>query len=116
MHKRGSPRTSGGCHDRVRETWGKADQYACAECGDQAKDWAYDGTDPGGLYLKPAGKPYSVMCSQWPEFYMPLCRSCHRVRDARLLQDELTEYRKFKQRTGLTLKEVEEMIKEKISA
>jgi hypothetical protein len=57
-------------HRKLQKLWGKAALYPCIACGGSARDWAYDGTDPTaqGVEFK-----YSV----WPEFYMPMCHSCH---------------------------------------
>lgn len=41
--------------------------------------------------------------SVWPEFYMPMCVKCHRKSDSVKVAAELTEYRTWKQATGLTL-------------
>jgi hypothetical protein len=73
-------------HNRVRRLWGKADQYPCIQCGTSAQQWSYDGTDPGELK---GHDPYSqqrvgglpMRYSLWPEFYRPLCRSCHKRLD-----------------------------------
>jgi hypothetical protein len=54
-------------HRRVRKLWGRASQYPCVMCDHQAEQWAYDWADP-------SSREYY---SDWPEFYMPLCRSCH---------------------------------------
>lgn len=61
-------------HRRCREMWGRASQYSCIRCGAQALDWAYDGSDSTQLG---SGKFHS----RFPEFYMPLCRSCHQRLD-----------------------------------
>src|ERR1700758_3894533 len=37
-------------HHRCRQLWGKVQQYPCVSCGQEAADWAYDGTDPTELY------------------------------------------------------------------
>lgn len=71
-------------HARCRALWGPAAQYQCVECGRGAREWAYDGTDPTALY-RPcsyrAGIIKWVLFSRFPEFYMPMCISCHRQRD-----------------------------------
>jgi hypothetical protein len=81
------PCTYEGAHDRCRKLWGRASEYLCIGigCGEQAVDWAYDGgdcTQLGGP-LAPAdrlgGRSYY---SRFPEFYMPLCRRCHKQLDA----------------------------------
>lgn len=65
-------------HNRVRRLWGNAKLYQCVRCAGPAHDWAYDGTDPTAC-MGVERCFYSV----WPEFYMPLCRNCHRVFDAK---------------------------------
>lgn len=64
-----------GAHRRVADLWGKAAKYLCISCGGQAKHWAYDGTDPSELTEEVQGRPR--VYSAWPEFYMPMCVSCH---------------------------------------
>lgn len=66
-------------HDRCRRLWGSAKQYPCVHCGGRATDWAYDHTDPEAQWAFTEGAPYS----NWPEFYMPLCKRCHAWCDAR---------------------------------
>ena len=84
-------------HHRVLWTWGPAKQYPCIECGNPAKDWAYDGTDPTQLYgpVKGDGSTWCLF-SAYPEFYMPMCRPCHRRRDDGYAAQELHEYRLWK--------------------
>lgn len=89
-----------GAHARCRKLWGSASQYPCIECGKQARDWAYDGTDPDQRYTNKRG--VYVFYSAWPEFYMPMCRKCHRKRDSEIASYELREYRWFKQIFGRT--------------
>lgn len=83
-------------HSRVRKLWGSAKQYPCIECGADAQDWAYDGTDPDELYLTAGAGRGHQKCSAWPEFYMPMCRKCHRGRDGAVQRQELHEYRAWK--------------------
>lgn len=89
-------------HVRVRELWGKANQYSCIECGNQAAQWAYDGTDPTQLLGPPRGNAhiYVGWYSRYPEFYMPMCVGCHRRRDAAERSRELYEFRWFKYHLG----------------
>lgn len=65
-------------HNRVRRLWGKPTQYPCVLCNGPATQWAYDGTDP-------TARTGIERCwySNWPEFYMPLCRTCHSRFDAK---------------------------------
>lgn len=63
-------------HHRLREQRGNANQFPCAHCGQAAKDWAYDHTDPNVRYGekgKRKNMPYSIDLMR----YIPLCRSCH---------------------------------------
>jgi len=78
--------TYSGAHARVKRLWGSASRYLCIECGAQANDWAYDGTDPTAIsgVVTVNGQGYQVSYSAWPEFYMPMCTGCHAVRDAEL--------------------------------
>jgi hypothetical protein len=57
-------------HQRLIRARGLASEHACAECGGQAADWAFDNGDPRGF-------------SEDLDRYSPLCRSCHRKKDHR---------------------------------
>jgi len=61
-------------HSRIMRERGKAVQYEC-RCGNQAEQWAYDGTDPQPLWasFKSRTVPYSLDTMK----YLPLCRGCH---------------------------------------
>lgn len=92
-------------HRRVWKLWGPASRYRCIDCLGPAKDWAYDGTDPTERLVmesRDRGQRYS----QYPEFYAPKCKKCHLSRDRRAAAEELFEYRKWKNDTGLTLREM----------
>lgn len=72
-------------HQRVRKVFGAASQQTCVGCSSQAEQWAYDGTDPTEVW---STQPWSnrngasiAAYSRYPEFYMPMCRSCHTKRD-----------------------------------
>lgn len=68
--------TYSSAHNRVKALWGSASNYRCVECGGQGRDWAYDHTDPTQLYGE--GRWGQVVAfSIWPEYYMPMCKSCH---------------------------------------
>jgi hypothetical protein len=73
-----------GVHMRCRRLWGPAHLFPCVQCGDQAKHWAYDGTDPAALQGIVASAKTPLTWSRYPEFYMPLCVSCHRCYDLQL--------------------------------
>lgn len=68
-------------HTRVVRLWGKAAQYPCVSCGGPAEEWAYDGADPDEL-VGGQGCCTELRYSPDPEFYMPLCKPCHRHRDS----------------------------------
>jgi hypothetical protein len=80
------------CHMRNISKWGPASLYPCVECGEQAREYAYDGTDPDELrgLTEVNGVDYPISWSRWPEFYMPMCFSCHRRKDARSRSDRRT--------------------------
>lgn len=84
----------GTVHNRARRLWGSASQYPCVECGNDAAEWAYDGTDPTQLYARERpDKSTWLYYSRFPEFYMPMCKKCHRIRDKRKAAEELHAYR-----------------------
>lgn len=66
-------------HDRVEHRYGYARALACAHCGGQAADWAYDHADPNEM-SGPNG-PSVCRYSADPDHYMPLCRPCHKAWD-----------------------------------
>lgn len=66
-------------HYRVKMMWGSASQYPCVGCGVVAREWAYDGSDPGERLDTVNG--FKLRYSIHPEFYKPLCVSCHRNED-----------------------------------
>ncbi|MGA1838456.1 hypothetical protein VD659_16175 [Herbiconiux sp. 11R-BC] len=73
-------------HQRVREANGHATGYRCVDCGEQAQEWSYDGTDPDevrgvhGLHVL----PYSLKLAH----YEPRCVKCHRNFDSPLKAGE----------------------------
>jgi hypothetical protein len=84
-----------GAHHRCRALWGRVQQYPCIECGDPAEEWAYDGTDPSELYdTRHDWRLRSIIpYSKFPEFYMPMCKRCHKKLDMERLQTELQQFR-----------------------
>lgn len=94
-------------HRRVSSLWGSASEYLCIACGNEARHWAYDGTDPTQRYGQASSSRSMQYYSRFPEFYMPMCAKCHRIRDSNAAAAELREYREWKNRTGLTLKDLE---------
>lgn len=63
-------------HDRLKSTRGRAATHRCVGCGEQARDWAYNHSEPEPLISK-KGSPYS----QDLKAYDPMCSPCHKRRD-----------------------------------
>jgi hypothetical protein len=92
-------------HHRCRQLWGRVQQYPCVACRKPAEEWAYDGKDPTELYDEKAdfGTVRTILpYSRFPEFYMPMCKSCHKRRDLQELHDEFAGFREWRKskRTG----------------
>jgi hypothetical protein len=88
-------------HHRCRQIWGRVQQYPCIDCGKPAEEWAYDGKDPTELYVERTdwGKRKSIVpYSRFPEFYMPMCKACHKRRDMRELHEAYAEFRAWRKR------------------
>jgi hypothetical protein len=88
-------------HHRCRHIWGRVQQYPCLDCGRPAEEWAYDGKDPTELYAERTdwGKRKSIVpYSRFPEFYMPMCKACHKRRDMRELHEAYAEFRAWRKR------------------
>lgn len=66
-------------HYRVYEARGRAKNYACVDCGANALDWSYDGSDPDELHEdRPvSGGTTRATYSLDVTRYVPRCRSCH---------------------------------------
>lgn len=72
-----SPISYWAAHSRVRRERGPASMYDCVECAQfRADEWAY-----AGWSLFEQADEHNVW-SPFPEDYDPLCRRCHRERDA----------------------------------
>lgn len=99
-------------HQRCTALWGSVRQYPCINCGEQAREWAYDGTDPTQLYEK-SGTGSWLFYSVYPEFYMPMCIKCHRRRDNALVKSQLHGIRSLMHETGFTLAEIRESVMER---
>jgi hypothetical protein len=88
-------------HHRCRQIWGRVQQYPCIDCAKSAEEWAYDGKDPTELYVERTdwGRHKSIVpYSRFPEFYMPMCKGCHKRRDMRELHEAYTEFRAWRKR------------------
>lgn len=72
-------------HLRLKKDRGRPDGFACSQCGDRAREWAYMGGDPEEL--SEHGRRYSLDQSR----YSPLCVSCHRRHDRALADGRSTD-------------------------
>ena len=69
-------------HKRIARTRGKATAYTCVDCGDNAREWSYDGADPDELIGLAGG--FMLAYSLDPDHYEPRCVPCHRKFDQAL--------------------------------
>jgi len=89
-------------HYRCRQLWGRVQQYRCFRCGEPAEEWAYDGKDPTELHAEGFdwnNRKSILPYSRFPEFYMPMCKTCHKRRDMRELHDSYSEFRAWRRST-----------------
>jgi len=70
-----------GIHHRVARLRGSAGQFPCVDCGNQAREWSYDGEDPDERIVPEGDEPAGARYSLDPEHYEPRCVKCHRVYD-----------------------------------
>lgn len=78
------PITYSEAHRRVRAARGPASADACDDCGEPAAEWSYAGASPDeqtGM-VRMAGGDEVRAWSPVPTDYDPVCRRCHRERDA----------------------------------
>lgn len=75
----------GGAHKQVRQLRGRARDHVCIKCGKPAHEWAYQGGAPDEALGFTDTSQNRALCdySMHPEFYAPMCRKCHRAKDAR---------------------------------
>ena len=72
-----------GAHHRVHRSRGRASDHACVDCGQPARNWSYDHSDPDQLVeVVTMGRwtgqmPFSLDTTR----YQPRCVSCHKVFD-----------------------------------
>lgn len=71
--------TYAAAHKRIRKILGRASQHECYRCGNRAREWAYDHSDPNEQRGSVQG--YAVAYSLDPDYYVPLCIDCHRALD-----------------------------------
>jgi hypothetical protein len=60
-------------HSGLHWAFGRAKDYVCIECGQQAEDWAYQYTS-----IDPQIDTKNRVYSESFDDYAPMCRSCHR--------------------------------------
>lgn len=65
-------------HSRINHRLGLARRRPCVDCGQPARQWSYDHSDPDEL-TSPTGLEYSTD----PDHYQPRCRECHDKFDAK---------------------------------
>ncbi|SDZ12012.1 hypothetical protein SAMN05216215_104740 [Saccharopolyspora shandongensis] len=85
-------------HVRVRERFGKAFEYPCVYCGQQAREWSYSGCCPDVMYGD-NGHGVMMYYSPNPEMYYPQCRKCHAAYD-RNMADTRAAYALLKRFLG----------------
>lgn len=77
----GSPNHYITVHRQLMINRGIARQFPCVACDSKADEWAYDGTDPDELKtLTVHGYPAAYSADL--DRYQPMCRKCHRSKDA----------------------------------
>lgn len=70
-------------HNRMRRAKGLASTHSCENCGEPAAHWAYTHEDPDERLDPIVGCYYSPN----PDFYVPLCHSCHVRTDRQYAKD-----------------------------
>lgn len=86
VHRRGNDAGYGAAHQRVYRDRGKATDYDCADCGEQAKQWSYNHDDQNEKFDESMGLKYSLD----PAHYSPRCVPCHKSFDLSLIRDART--------------------------
>lgn len=76
----GDGKSYGYAHQCVQREKGRARDRMCVDCGGQAADWSYDGSDPDELTEPESGKRYSFN----PDHYQPRCHDCHATFDGHI--------------------------------
>lgn len=67
-------------HNRLKAKRGAASSHQCADCGERADHWSYDGSDPDELTSKD-GRGYELTYSADLSTYQPRCARCHHLFD-----------------------------------
>ena len=86
-----------GAHHRCRALWVCVQQYPCIECGRSRRGVGIrrHKKDPSELYDTRHDWQLRVLSRtrKFPEFYMPMCKRCHKKLDMERLQMELQQFR-----------------------
>ena len=77
----GSTPTYAGAHWRVRNQYGEPSLHLCVDCGDSAREWAYDHLDPDELTHRSRKGDHAYSAN--PAHYMAMCKTCHTFFDRR---------------------------------
>lgn len=67
-------------HARVKALYGPASSHECVGCGNPAKHWYYDHTDPNELHESGLSSN-PIAYSAHPSHYSPRCVPCHKRYD-----------------------------------
>ncbi|GAA1148512.1 hypothetical protein GCM10009651_36460 [Microbacterium natoriense] len=67
-------------HGRVHRAKGQAQRHRCVDCGDQAKHWSYDHSDPNE-YVSRSPRTIGIAFSLDANHYEPRCVPCHKTFD-----------------------------------
>jgi len=62
-------------HQKIYRVRGKASDFKCVSCDNQASQWAYNHQDPNERTGTWDGRDATY--SEDPEFYYPMCSRCH---------------------------------------
>ena len=68
-----------GIHKRIFYDRGRARQFKCVDCGNDAQEWSYDGGAEQEYWQKVRGVYMAYSVDQ--SLYSPRCKPCHRGKD-----------------------------------
>ena len=74
-----------GVHKRLLRDIGKATQFDCSDCGNQAEEWSYNGGAPDESWWNRDGIWMAYTTNQ--NYYSPRCKKCHRRHDESLTRE-----------------------------
>lgn len=70
-------------HKNLRKLRGPARSHPCIDCGEQARDWSYNGGAPDERMGFVHGHKRPLAYSFDPAYYSPRCLDCHKLYDTR---------------------------------